>query len=70
MPTFSNIFVWGDWEDYNDIEIYTDCVILIKVGDYESGYLFDTIEFHVDELELDFYVGDECVMTKKLGIID
>jgi hypothetical protein len=73
MPSFSNIFEWGDKSlTYLHPEFY-ECVLLRAVGEFEARTKFHTITWDEETLTLRFYLTedeDEPVMAKTLGLVD
>lgn len=65
--SLKKIFSWEDWQDFGDdaFEMYINCVLLKKVGDFEEGSEFSSVYFDKRLLLLTFYKGNEQVMEKR-----
>ena len=55
-------------EDAVELDYYYNCVLLMKIDEWDKGHKIDTVIFNEVKLTLDFFDG-ETVITKKLGII-
>lgn len=58
MPSFKGIFHWSEWDEFCEFEMFYDCELLRKVGEYEEGSEFEIIYFHKAKMRLEFYLSD------------
>lgn len=67
MRTFKGIFEWSEWDGFGDFELYYDCTLLRKIGEYEEDTSFEVIHFDLKNLILYFYVhaDEEPAMTRR-----